>query len=140
MPGDVRPGAGAARERPCLHGGDARAGARDHRRVQEHFRRTRARGRALLDKGQNAMTPVNSKKTPFTFESVEQESGLRAALGMSRADIIGELGGWNLGGRGGVGVATGAKWHLVAAGKVKGGGTEDVVCNAEEGEPGTFDG
>ena len=84
------------------------------------------------------MIRVNSKKTPFTFESVEPESGLRAALGMSRADIIGEVGACNLRGRGGAGFPTGTKWNLAAAAKVKAGGAKYVVCNADEGEPGTF--
>jgi [NiFe] hydrogenase diaphorase moiety large subunit len=84
------------------------------------------------------MITVNSKKTPFTFESVEPESGLRAALAMSRADIIGEVGACNLRGRGGAGFPTGTKWNLAAAARVKAGGTKYVVCNADEGEPGTF--
>jgi [NiFe] hydrogenase diaphorase moiety large subunit len=84
------------------------------------------------------MITVNSKKTPFTFESVEPESGLRAALAMSRADIIGEVGACSLRGRGGAGFPTGTKWNLAAAARVKAGGTKYVVCNADEGEPGTF--
>ena len=84
------------------------------------------------------MSPVNSKKTPFTFDSVEPESGLRVALGMSRADIIGEVSACNLRGRGGAGFPTGTKWNLAAAAKVKAGGNKYVVCNADEGEPGTF--
>jgi [NiFe] hydrogenase diaphorase moiety large subunit len=84
------------------------------------------------------MIRVNSKKTPFTFDSIEPESGLRAALGMSRADIIGEVGACNLRGRGGAGFPTGTKWNLAAAAKVKAGGHKYVVCNADEGEPGTF--
>jgi [NiFe] hydrogenase diaphorase moiety large subunit len=84
------------------------------------------------------MIRVNSKKTPFTFESVEPESGLRAALAMSRADIIGEIGACNLRGRGGAGFPTGTKWNLAAAARAKSGGTKYVVCNADEGEPGTF--
>jgi [NiFe] hydrogenase diaphorase moiety large subunit len=84
------------------------------------------------------MITVNSKKTPFTFESVEPESGLRAALAMSRPDIIGEVAACNLRGRGGAGFPTGTKWNLAAAARVKAGGTKYVVCNADEGEPGTF--
>jgi len=84
------------------------------------------------------MIQVNSKKTPFTFDSIEPESGLRAALGMSRADIIGEISACNLRGRGGAGFPTGTKWNLAAAARVKPGGAKYVVCNADEGEPGTF--
>ncbi len=84
------------------------------------------------------MTPVSSKKTPFTFDSIEPESGLKAALGKTRADIIGEISASNLRGRGGAGFPTGTKWNLAAAAKVKPGGRKFVVCNADEGEPGTF--
>jgi [NiFe] hydrogenase diaphorase moiety large subunit len=84
------------------------------------------------------MIRVNSKKTPFTFESVEPESGLRAALAMSRADIIGEVSACSLRGRGGAGFPTGTKWNLAAAAHVRAGGSKYIVCNADEGEPGTF--
>jgi [NiFe] hydrogenase diaphorase moiety large subunit len=84
------------------------------------------------------MNLANSKKTPFTFDSIEPESGLRAALAKSRADIIGEVSASNLRGRGGAGFPTGTKWNLAAAAQVKAGGQKYVVCNADEGEPGTF--
>ncbi|HEY3382401.1 MAG TPA: NADH-ubiquinone oxidoreductase-F iron-sulfur binding region domain-containing protein [Vicinamibacterales bacterium] len=84
------------------------------------------------------MNPVSSKKTPFTFDSIEPESGLKSALGKSRADIIAEISASGLRGRGGAGFPTGTKWNLAAAAKVKAGGNKYVVCNADEGEPGTF--
>ncbi len=84
------------------------------------------------------MNPAISKKTPFTFDSIEPESGLKAALGRSRADIIAELSASGLRGRGGAGFPTGTKWNLAAAAKVREGGQKYVVCNADEGEPGTF--
>jgi len=84
------------------------------------------------------MNLANSKKTPFTFDSIEPESGLREALAKSRADIIGEISASHLRGRGGAGFPTGTKWNLAAAAQVKGGGRKYVVCNADEGEPGTF--
>jgi len=84
------------------------------------------------------MTPASSKKTPFTFDSIEPESGLKAALGKTRADIIAEISASNLRGRGGAGFPTGTKWNLAAAARVRPGGRKYVVCNADEGEPGTF--
>jgi [NiFe] hydrogenase diaphorase moiety large subunit len=84
------------------------------------------------------MNLANSKKTPFTFDSIEPESGLREALAKSRVDIIGEISASNLRGRGGAGFPTGTKWNLAAAAQVRGGGRKYVVCNADEGEPGTF--
>ncbi len=44
----------------------------------------------------------------------------------------------NLKGRGGAGFPTGTKWNLAAAAQVHDGGAKYVVCNADEGEPGTF--
>ena len=84
------------------------------------------------------MHPAISKKTPLTFDSIVPESGLKAALGRSRADIIAELSASGLRGRGGAGFPTGTKWNLAAAAKVREGGIKYVVCNADEGEPGTF--
>jgi [NiFe] hydrogenase diaphorase moiety large subunit len=84
------------------------------------------------------MQPVNSRKTPLTFDTVEPGSGLAAALKKSRADIIGEVAASNLRGRGGAGFPTGTKWNLAAAARVREGGAKYVVCNADEGEPGTF--
>ena len=84
------------------------------------------------------MNPINSKKTPLTFDTIEPGTGLAAALTKSRADIIGEVAASNLRGRGGAGFPTGTKWNLAAAAGVREGGAKYVVCNADEGEPGTF--
>ena len=84
------------------------------------------------------MQPTSSKKTPLTFDTIAPGQGLAAALARSRADIIGEVAASNLKGRGGAGFPTGTKWNLVAAAVVRAGGAKYVVCNADEGEPGTF--
>jgi [NiFe] hydrogenase diaphorase moiety large subunit len=84
------------------------------------------------------MQPINSKKTPLTFDTIEPGSGLAVAMKKSRADIIGEISASNLRGRGGAGFPTGTKWNLAAAAQVAEGGFKYVVCNADEGEPGTF--
>ncbi len=84
------------------------------------------------------MQPINSKKTPLTFDSIEPGAGLAVAMKKSRADIIGEVAASNLRGRGGAGFPTGTKWNLAAAARVKDGEFKYVVCNADEGEPGTF--
>jgi [NiFe] hydrogenase diaphorase moiety large subunit len=84
------------------------------------------------------MNLINSKKTPLTFDTIEPGTGLAAALTKSRADIIGEVAASNLRGRGGAGFPTGTKWNLAAAAGVREGGAKYVVCNADEGEPGTF--
>jgi [NiFe] hydrogenase diaphorase moiety large subunit len=84
------------------------------------------------------MHPIDSKKTALTFDAIEPGTGLAAALKLSRADIIGEVAASNLRGRGGAGFPTGTKWNLAAAAKVKAGESKYIVCNADEGEPGTF--
>ena len=65
------------------------------------------------------------------------EPGAALALALARgADAtLAEIKGANLRGRGGAGYATGLKWELCR----QAAGTEHiVVCNADEGEPGTF--
>ncbi len=61
--------------------------------------------------------------------------GLQRALKMTSADIVDALDASGLRGRGGAGFPTGIKWRTVmnAAAKQK-----YIVCNADEGEPGTF--
>ena len=64
-------------------------------------------------------------------------AGLERALSMDPDDVIAEIRRSGLRGRGGAGFPTGIKWRGVAdAGRDD--GTSYVVCNAAEGEPGTF--
>ncbi len=69
------------------------------------------------------------------FSDIEKYSGLKKALTMDKSDILGEVRNSNLKGRGGAGFPTGVKWNLVAAAQCD---AKYVVCNADEGEPGTF--
>jgi [NiFe] hydrogenase diaphorase moiety large subunit len=71
----------------------------------------------------------------LTFGSVKPNAGLQLAVKKSRADIIGEISASGMKGRGGAGFPTGVKWNLAAAARDE---TKYVVCNADEGEPGTF--
>ena len=61
--------------------------------------------------------------------------GLRAALAMSPQDVIEVVKASGLRGRGGAGFPTGMKWDFIPKG---GDAPVYVVCNADEGEPGTF--
>lgn len=63
------------------------------------------------------------------------EAGLRKALVLSRPDIIAELNESGLRGRGGAGFPTGSKWNFAAAARAH---QKYIICNADEGEPGTF--
>lgn len=71
----------------------------------------------------------------LTFGTVKPNSGLQNAIKKSRADIIGEISASGMKGRGGAGFPTGVKWNLAAAAKDE---QKYVICNADEGEPGTF--
>lgn len=73
---------------------------------------------------------------PVTFKSAEPDAGLKAALAKGPAEIISEVTKSGLKGRGGAGFPTGLKWKFAADSKC--GCKKYVVCNADEGEPGTF--
>ena len=62
-------------------------------------------------------------------------SGLNRALGMDRQAVIDEIKASGLRGRGGAGFPTWIKWNGLPKEKK---GPHYVVCNADEGEPGTF--
>lgn len=68
--------------------------------------------------------------TPFT-----PGSALQAARGLGREATLDQIQRSKLRGRGGAGFATGLKWELCRDAP---GETRCVVCNADEGEPGTF--
>ena len=78
---------------------------------------------------------ISSTQAPLTFSTVEANAGLRAALGTKRADIIEALRRSGIRGRGGAGFPVAVKWNLAAAARSE---RKFVVCNADEGEPGTF--
>jgi len=71
----------------------------------------------------------------MTFAKVKNGDGLKKALKMSPEQIIGLITESGLKGRGGAGFPTDFKWQLAAAVKDD---LKYVVCNADEGEPGTF--
>lgn len=73
--------------------------------------------------------------TELTFSKIEPSSGLKSAASMSRSDIMELIRKAGLRGRGGAGFPTSVKWDLAAASQSD---EKYVVCNADEGEPGTF--
>ena len=73
---------------------------------------------------------------PEKIEDYIQAGGYQAlqkARQMSRQDLIAEVKKSNLRGRGGAGFNAGMKWSFVPDAPVK-----YVVCNLDEGEPGTY--
>ena len=62
-------------------------------------------------------------------------AGLRRALSMTPAEVVTEVTESGLRGRGGAAFPTGIKWATVAGAA---GDTKYIVCNADEGDSGTF--
>lgn len=74
-------------------------------------------------------------RNELTFSTIQAGEGLKKALAMPRVDIIDMVRDAKLKGRGGAGFPTGIKWNFAAAEKR---GPKYIMCNADEGEPGTF--
>ncbi len=64
-----------------------------------------------------------------------RERGLRKALTQTPEEVIADIKAAGLRGRGGAGFLTGLKWELT---RQSPGAEKFVLCNADEGEPGTF--
>jgi [NiFe] hydrogenase diaphorase moiety large subunit len=76
------------------------------------------------------------KRVDFIFRNENDwEKILSNTIEKKPADLINELISSELKGRGGAGFPTGLKWKLTSEAKSK---TKYVICNADEGEPGTF--
>ncbi|MDD3371105.1 MAG: SLBB domain-containing protein, partial [Alphaproteobacteria bacterium] len=71
----------------------------------------------------------------ISLAKVEPESGLKAALAQEPQDVVETVTVSSLRGRGGAGFPTGLKWRLAAQAP---GENKVIICNADEGEPGTF--
>jgi len=74
-------------------------------------------------------------KVDLIFEQIDPKEVLTKAFKMSNEEIIQHILESGLKGRGGAGFPTGLKWKYTAAEKDP---VKYVVCNADEGEPGTF--
>lgn len=72
---------------------------------------------------------------PVLFSEYENGSAVKKALNLGRSEILAELKESGLKGRGGAGFPTSTKWMLTAAAKAD---KKFIICNADEGEPGTF--
>lgn len=74
-------------------------------------------------------------KVDLIFEKIDSKEVLTKAFKMSPEGIIQQVLDSGLKGRGGAGFPTGLKWKYTAAVKEH---EKYIVCNADEGEPGTF--
>ena len=101
----------------------------------EHFK-------LILGNGNNSHPLVRSvvrnnlrERGPVIFAPLTRGSALRKALAESATEVIKNIKVSRLRGRGGAGFPTGMKWEFARAAT---GNNKVVVCNADEGEPGTF--
>ncbi|MFA5120892.1 NADH-ubiquinone oxidoreductase-F iron-sulfur binding region domain-containing protein [Zavarzinia sp.] len=119
-PADAAPIVAALRQRdganslPLFPGGDA-AGA--------------ALPKAVVASGLELRGPV------LLGAAAADGQGLRAALDLAPEEVIREVTRSRLRGRGGAGFPTGMKWKLCRQAP---GAAHHLLCNADEGEPGTF--
>jgi len=72
---------------------------------------------------------------PVIFSDFQPGSALKKALSLSPAEVIRDIKTSRLRGRGGAGFPTGMKWDFTRQAE---GAEKYVLCNADEGEPGTF--
>ena len=79
---------------------------------------------------------IKTERTgPVIFSSYKKFEAVKKALKLKREDILLEIKESGLKGRGGAGFPTSTKWMLTAAAKAD---RKFIICNADEGEPGTF--
>jgi [NiFe] hydrogenase diaphorase moiety large subunit len=72
---------------------------------------------------------------PVIFSELEAGEALAKTIALSPAEVIRSIKTARLRGRGGAGFPTGMKWEFTRATE---GAVKYVICNADEGEPGTF--
>ena len=75
------------------------------------------------------------ERGPVIFADFASGEALKKALALSPAEVIRDLKTARLRGRGGAGFPTGMKWEFTKAAH---GAKKFIICNADEGEPGTF--
>jgi [NiFe] hydrogenase diaphorase moiety large subunit len=75
------------------------------------------------------------KKGPVLFSDYELGMAIRKAVNMTPEQVIDEVKRSNLRGRGGAGFPAGLKWEFCRKSR---GSVIYLLCNADEGEPGTF--
>jgi [NiFe] hydrogenase diaphorase moiety large subunit len=75
------------------------------------------------------------KKGAVLFAPFQSGAAIKKAVSMTPEQVIAEVKTSNLRGRGGAGFPTGMKWDFT---RQSAGDKKYIVCNADEGEPGTF--
>ncbi len=78
---------------------------------------------------------LKKRKGPVIFSEIEPFAGLKRSLEIGRSEVLDRVRSSGIRGRGGAGFPTGVKWNLTATASDE---KKYVICNADEGEPGTF--
>ena len=91
-------------------------------------------GKAVEDIPNDGVSSNLRKKGAVIFSDYEVGASLKKIAGMQPQDVINEVKASYVRGRGGAGFPTGMKWDFCR----QSAGTRYVLCNADEGEPGTF--
>ncbi len=92
-------------------------------------------GASLLE-GVRALVPTNIRSAgPVVLAERERGAGVRAAVALEPGEVIKQVKDASLCGRGGAGFPTGLKWQFA---RQSPGEQKVIICNADEGEPGTF--
>ena len=81
------------------------------------------------------MSSKHVKRVDLIFEKIECREVLKKIVDMEPEDICQEVLDSDLKGRGGAGFPTGLKWSFAAKEQDP---VKYIICNADEGEPGTF--
>jgi [NiFe] hydrogenase diaphorase moiety large subunit len=76
-----------------------------------------------------------ARKIDVIFSDIEPGSALAVALGLGPEAVVERIKASHLRGRGGAGFPTGLKWEAARRAQ---GAERCFICNADEGEPGTF--
>ncbi len=91
-------------------------------------------GKAVEDIPNDGVSSNLHKKGAVIFSDYQVGASLKKIAGMQPQDVINEVKASYVRGRGGAGFPTGMKWDFCR----QSAGTRYVLCNADEGEPGTF--
>jgi [NiFe] hydrogenase diaphorase moiety large subunit len=75
------------------------------------------------------------KSGPVVFAPMDRGAAVRKAVNMKPEEVINQITQARLRGRGGAGFPTGMKWDFCRKAQ---GNAHYIICNADEGEPGTF--
>lgn len=103
--------------------------------IVQEYRTLHASGDGQSRNGHQDAAAIDSNTNKLTFSTIVPGDGLTKALAIPRVDIIDLVRASNLKGRGGAGFPTGMKWNFAAAEQRT---PKYIICNADEGEPGTF--